>query len=60
MRHESMRTALPTLLLLGAARAWAHDGHGAAPGAHLHAFDLAVLAAIVVLFGAWLWHRRGR
>ena len=55
-----MRTVLQFLPLLAGAGAWAHDGHGAAPVAHLHAFDVVGLAAVVVLVGAWLWHRRGR
>jgi hypothetical protein len=55
-----MRTALSPLPLLAGAAAWAHDGHGAPAGAHLHAFDLVGLAAIAVLAAAWLWHRRGR
>ena len=55
-----MRTVLPILPLLTGAAAWAHDGHGAAPGTHLHAFDLVGLATLIVLVGAWVWHRSGR
>jgi hypothetical protein len=48
------------LLMTLVSAAVAHDGHGAAPGAHLHASDLFGLVLIVALVGGWLLLRGRR
>jgi hypothetical protein len=47
------------LLMSLAGTAVAHEGHSAAPGAHVHASDLFVLMLIAALVGGW-WLLRGR
>jgi hypothetical protein len=57
MRHAT-RLATATVLLLSAAGAGAHDGHGLA-GAHWHATDTSGFVFVALLAGLALWLSRG-